>query len=145
LTVVYPDTSFLLPLYLPDSHSVTAQSYFAQKPILVLTPFQQAEFTNSIWQQVFRRKLTSEEASIVLHRFRQDAEDGVFAIEHQPAAWLDSAPSVMRFLTPTLGLRTLDALHISIALALNLQVFWSFDDRQRQAAKAIGLTVNPLD
>ncbi len=145
MTLVYPDTSFLLPLYLPDIHSPRAQSQLSGNQSLILTAFQQAEFSNSVWQQVFRRNLSLQQAASVLDRFHEDTDDGVFLFESQPNGWLEASTSVMRTLTPSLGLRTLDALHIAAALALNLTDFWSFDHRQRAAATAAGLATNLVE
>ncbi len=145
MTLVYPDTSFLLPLYLPDIHSYIAESQLSRERTLVVTPFQQAEFTNSIWQQVFRRNLSLQQAASVLDQFQKDTDEGVFLFEAQPTDWLESSTSGMRLLTPSLGLRTLDALHITAALALNITNFWSFDHRQRAAASAVGLSTNQME
>jgi predicted nucleic acid-binding protein len=42
-------------------------------------------------------------------------------------------------LCTTLGVRTLDSLHVACALELKVQKFWTFDDRQARLAQAIGL------
>jgi len=41
--------------------------------------------------------------------------------------------------TSTLGVRTLDTLHVAAALELKVDRFWTFDDRQRKLAEAEGL------
>jgi len=43
----------------------------------------------------------------------------------------------------TLGCRTLDLLHIAVALSLGVKTFITFDERQRAVAKLEGLTVRP--
>ena len=40
---------------------------------------------------------------------------------------------------PRLGVRTLDSLHVACAFELKAESFWTFDERQRKLAKAIGL------
>jgi predicted nucleic acid-binding protein len=40
-----------------------------------------------------------------------------------------------------LGQRTLDTLHVAIALELNAERFWTFDERQAKLARAVGLKV----
>jgi predicted nucleic acid-binding protein len=43
---------------------------------------------------------------------------------------------------PTIGLRTLDTLHIACALELKAEQFWTFDERQAKLAKALGLKIS---
>ena len=42
-----------------------------------------------------------------------------------------------------IGCRTLDLLHVAVALSLGVKTFVSFDERQRAVAKLEGLTVKP--
>ena len=44
---------------------------------------------------------------------------------------------------PTLGIRTLDSLHVACALELKAEKFWTFDERQARLAEAVGLDTNP--
>jgi predicted nucleic acid-binding protein len=41
--------------------------------------------------------------------------------------------------TATIGLQTLDTLHVACALELKAERFWTFDDRQGRLARAVGL------
>jgi predicted nucleic acid-binding protein len=40
---------------------------------------------------------------------------------------------------PTLGVRTLDSLHVACALELRAERFWTFDEQQAKLAEAVGL------
>jgi predicted nucleic acid-binding protein len=42
-----------------------------------------------------------------------------------------------------IGCRTLDLLHVAVALSLGVKTFVTFDERQRAVAKLEGLTVKP--
>ena len=53
-------------------------------------------------------------------------------------AWETCVELARRF-GPTLGVRTLDTLHVACALELKAQKFWTFDDRQARLAEAVGL------
>ena len=44
---------------------------------------------------------------------------------------------------PTVGTRSLDLLHVAAAVLLQADTFFSFDERQRQAAAGEGMTVKP--
>lgn len=43
----------------------------------------------------------------------------------------------------TIGCRTLDLLHVAVALSLGVKTFVTFDERQRTVAKLEGLRVRP--
>ena len=43
----------------------------------------------------------------------------------------------------TIGCRTLDLLHVAVALSLGVNSFVTFDERQRAVARLEGLTVKP--
>ena len=45
--------------------------------------------------------------------------------------------------SPTLGTRSLDLLHVAAAVLLETETFFSFDERQRQAAAGEGMEVKP--
>jgi hypothetical protein len=45
--------------------------------------------------------------------------------------------------SPTVGTRSLDLLHVAAAMLLQADTFFSFDERQRQAAKGEGMAVKP--
>ena len=46
-------------------------------------------------------------------------------------------------LAASAGQRTIDLLHVAIALEAGAKTFLSFDQRQRKLAKAAGLKVKP--
>lgn len=52
--------------------------------------------------------------------------------------WETSINLARRF-GPTLGVRTLDSLHVACAMELSAQKFWTFDERQAKLAEAAGL------
>lgn len=59
-----------------------------------------------------------------------------------PAIWRRCRELSDRFALTTGG-RTLDALHVATALILGVQVFVTFDVRQRELAREAGLKVRP--
>ena len=63
-------------------------------------------------------------------------------VELPESAWETSIDLARRF-GPTLGVRTLDSLHVACALELKADKFWTFDERQAKLAEAVGLDTNP--
>jgi hypothetical protein len=61
-----------------------------------------------------------------------------------PEAAFIRAKALSRKITPSIGVRAVDLLHIAAALELGAESLYTFDQRQHQAAHAVGLTVNQL-
>ncbi len=140
----YADTSFLVSLYGRDPHSPAALAEVRRhKPIFLLTPFGDAEFTNAVELRVFHKEWTPAEARAVRKEFLQDVSVGILRIEGLPAEAYDLARTLSRRHTSKLGTRALDVIHVASALLLRPGVFYSFDERQRKLAEAEGLTVRP--
>jgi predicted nucleic acid-binding protein len=114
----------------------------AGSPSVWLTEFNRAELANAIFQQVFLKRLTTADAAQVWSDFRRDCADGVWTgVRFPHQAWETCIDLVRRF-GPTLGVRTLDSLHVACALELGAERFWTFDERQARLAKAVGLKTN---
>jgi predicted nucleic acid-binding protein len=136
---VYADTSFFVSLYVPDSHSPEAERRMASSPDVWLTPFHVAEWTHAVEQQVFRRLASRNEADQAYARFQQHRESGLWMEVAMPESALDVCAQLARRHAAKLGLRTLDTLHVASALELKAGHFWTFDRRQKELARAIGL------
>jgi predicted nucleic acid-binding protein len=57
----------------------------------------------------------------------------------QPPTVFAASERLARRHVATLGVRTLDSLHVAAALELGAGRFWTFDDRQTRLAEAEGL------
>lgn len=141
--IAYADTGFLVSLYAHDSHSAVASALVKQQPIFLLTPLGEAEFTNALELQVFRKQWTRREANLVREEFLRHQSVGVFRIEPLTPEFWDKAIAISRRHTTRLGTRTLDLLHVAAAIVLNADVLYSFDERQRKLAAAEQLPVLP--
>jgi len=135
----YADTSFLVSLYIPDVHSLEAERRMASNPAVWLTPFHVAEWTHAVEQQVFRRAASRTEADQSYERFRQHRESGLWVEVAMPESVFDVCAQLARRHGAKLGLRTLDTLHVASALELKAERFWTFDERQKKLARAVGL------
>lgn len=141
--IAYADTGFLISLYREDDHSAAASALMQSKPVFLLTPFIEAEFTNALQLAVFRKRSTIAEIRMIYESFAQHQASGVFrAVPLSSEVW-ETAVSLSRRHTAKLGVRTLDVIHVAAALVLMPEVFFSFDDRQRKLAHAAGLRIRP--
>ncbi len=107
-----------------------------------MTRFARAEIVNSVHLAVHRRYIDDRAASAAIADLDADVREGRLAIVDAP--WrrvLDLAAELSVRHTAAFGTRTLDVLHVAIALALDARRFVSYDRRQLALAKAVGLRV----
>jgi predicted nucleic acid-binding protein len=135
----YADTSFLLSLYLTDVHTPEAEQRMASSPLMWLTSFHVAEWTHAVEQHVFRGALSRNEGDLYHRQFQENRESGSRIEVAVPDSVFDVCIQLARRYAARLGLRTLDTLHVASALELKAERFWTFDERQKKLARAVGL------
>ena len=136
---IYADSSYVASLYVIGAHSAEARRRAALKPIVWLTPFNRAELAHAVYSQVFRGRITSTEASRAWELYEEDCIAGIWIPIDLPQRTWETSINLARSFGPTLGVRTLDSLHVACAMELSAQKFWTFDDRQAKLAEAAGL------
>jgi predicted nucleic acid-binding protein len=146
--IAYADTGFLMSLYGRDANSARAVALAARhKPVFFLTEFGEVEFANAVERLLFPHRegatWTLREAQAVRIRLEQHVNAGVFQLRPVPNEAWQTAIRLSRQYTARLGTRTLDVLHVALALSLQPDVFFTFDRRQWKLAKAVGLRVLP--
>jgi predicted nucleic acid-binding protein len=140
--IVYADTSFQVAAYIVDAHSPAVVSCMAKKPQICLTPFSRSEVANAIYRQPFIGRLTMAEAQRAWRSFESDCAAGVWQDVAFPIPAWETCVDLARRFAPTLGIRTLDSLHVACALELKADRFWTFDDRQARLAETVGLSTS---
>ncbi|MGD0938147.1 MAG: type II toxin-antitoxin system VapC family toxin [Terracidiphilus sp.] len=140
---VYADSSVLVSSYVDDAHSREADRRMSTAPAVWLTPFNRAELANALYRQVFRARLSALEAQLAWNNFEQDCANGIWNAINLPERTWETSIDLARRYGPTLGVRTLDSLHVACAMELKAQKFWTFDERQARLADAVGLDTNP--
>ncbi len=141
----YADTSFLARVYTPHADSDRALAWLrkARDP-LPFTPLHRLELRNALRLRVFRGELNAEQRKLAFQEIESDLGSGVLA--HIPIPWTDAfreSEDLAAEYTEKLGVRSIDLLHVGIALSLKATEFLTFDDRQSGLAKAAGLKVKP--
>jgi predicted nucleic acid-binding protein len=101
----------------------------------------QAELAHAIEQQVFQRRISAVQASRAYDGFEEDRKFGRWLESAMPEAAFDMVIKLARRHVARLGCRTLDTLHIACALELGATKFLTFDHRQEELAKAVGLAL----
>jgi predicted nucleic acid-binding protein len=134
--MIYPDTSFLFSRYVTDAHSVEVDRRMGLHPAVIVTPFHRAELANAIFRWVFLGKTSVRDANLAFADFEADCTAGIFQIFGIPDLAYYACADLARQHAPTLGVRTLDTLHVAAALELKATRFWTFDERQARLAEA---------
>ena len=108
----------------------------------MLTPLHLLEMRSAIRQKQGRNEVTSAECQALLSDFDQDIASGFYVRIAPPwdnifarAEMLSSQHTVSTLC------RTLDTLHVALALELGATEFCTFDQRQAAMARLAGLTV----
>lgn len=140
----YIDTSFLASLYLFDANSneavgtmtrVNAGGYLASTLTLL-------EAVNAFYLRAFRKEISTIQAKRCSLDLDKDLHGGVFQVVAVADSHFERAQQISRRLTARMGTRTADLLHVAIALEVGAAFLYSFDVRQRELAKALGMKVN---
>lgn len=142
----YADTSFLISLYTEDANSKEASRLSLSwiEPVLI-TPFGESEFVNTLELRVFRKEVTAAEAEKSFRDFQADLESESFlASRAVPASMFERAILLSRQHVRHIGTRAMDVLHVAVALELRAKEFLTFDRGQGKLAQRAGLTVRPV-
>lgn len=150
----YADTNFIVRWYLPMAESVDADDQMGAlrnngTPALPLTWLHRIEVTNAFQMSVFQSRLsarqprhTLEQAMAAFATFRADAAAGMFLQSVPLPEKLEAQFEELSLRhTARHGFRTYDLLHVSSALLLKCDTFWSFDPKASKLAALEGLKV----
>jgi predicted nucleic acid-binding protein len=141
----YADTSFLARIYTPHADSAKALAWMQRAmQALPLTPLHRHELRNAIRLRVFRGEITAEQRKDTFREIESDLADNI--LSHTPIPWTDTfreAENLAAAHTEALGVRSIDLLHVGLAVTLKATEFLTFDTRQAVLAKAAGFKVKP--
>ena len=141
----YFDTGVLLKLYLPEPNAAQAIALVTSVGSSVpLTAFHRLEMTSALRQKQGRGEMSSSESLNIQGDLNLDIASGFYDLQNP--AWADvfqRAEALGNLHGPKTLCRSLDTLHIALALELGATEFCTFDARQASMAKLAGLHVIP--
>ena len=129
-----------------DANSERAAASIQQAKLpIVLTTFGELELANAISLRLFRRELASSRVKATRALVQQDLINRVLLVSPLTTRIFVRAMQIARQRTPQLGTRTLDILHVASAMELKTDMFYTFDRKQEELARAEGLALDPKD
>jgi predicted nucleic acid-binding protein len=141
----YADSPFLVSLHRADTNHAAANAYLAKAALtLAFTPLHRVEVRNALRNATANGEMTGADCRQAFRQIDDDLCDGLLI--HTSVEWTDvfcRADELSEKHAATHGVRTIDLLHVAIALECGAKTFLSFDTRQRKLAKAAGLKVKP--
>lgn len=150
--MIYADTNFFTNTLVDMSHRREAEGLLFECPQrLPVTWLHRLEVVNALQQCVFltrqgmqQLRVAPELAAASEARFFDEVDLGIQY--HHSTISPEAIESMFQDLshrhTAREGFRTYDILHVSSALVLGCDTFWSFDQKARKLARLEGLAVN---
>jgi predicted nucleic acid-binding protein len=143
--MIYLDASIVFSLYRPDQNSAFAASLIAAaRAPLILSSFCEFEVFNALGLCVFRKEISEQEALGTQRKFEINIASGSYLTRPLPESAFVRAKALAEKITPSIGVRAADLLHIAAAIELGAKSLYTFDLRQHKSAQAAGLKVNQL-
>ena len=140
----YWDTSALLKLYVTEPDSARIRTRASATGPLMTSDAVRWELFVALQRKETSGNLTTGAAEVFYGQFESDVTAGRIVVQALDSAQLPRFQSLVKQLhrhQPPILIRTLDALHLSAALGGQAEEFVTTDQRQAQAATALGLTV----
>lgn len=144
---IYFDTGLILPLYFEEAFSAVVNRFVeTEKAPIAINLLHETEFENACRLKAFRGEMPMAKVDAVLDN--RDADIAAGLLVRRPVNWIQVFEESRRMIaagTARTGCRTLDVMHVAIALRWGFERFASSDERQRKIAKLAGLKVVNLE
>lgn len=141
----YPDTSFLLSLYVAQAHTPAVRAHLTtMREPLPVGSLLRFEFANAVRSAAQRGAIQMQNATAALAACDVDVDAGRVVIP--PVDWERvhaEAERLSNAHTWRVGQTSFDVLHVAAAVTLGVKVFLTFDKNQRRLAGSAGLKVKP--
>jgi predicted nucleic acid-binding protein len=138
----YADASLLFSLYSTDTNSPKADAWRMANPDpLLFTAFHRLELRNALNLAVFQQRLTPGEVQSAWQEVEKDIAAGLLI--SSGGLWhrvFGEAEFLAANHTSAVGCRTLDVLHVAAAKLVGVTEFSTFDTRQADLVKKVGMT-----
>lgn len=137
--ICYADASFIASLYLNDRNTSAALDAFRKHAPIFISELTRLEVINAFCLSRFHHGLSEFEAARAVEMFARNCRSGAFRLAGPDAGAWERAVSLATNHTAAVGTRTLDILHVAVALRCETDLFLTFDKRQAVLADRVGL------
>ena len=145
--MTYCDTSLLVAFYANENAAPDAAKLLTR--ISHPVPFNrilELELRNAIRRKVPRREATPAQARGFLRQLQADLSRGLLAWQEVNFEQIfDRAENLGARFTERLNTRSIDILHVSVAIETGCDTFYTFDRDQAQLAVVAGLSTNQIN
>lgn len=140
---IYLDTSALIKLYIIENGSAVINKITTENAApLPIWDLHIIEFQNALKLKVFRGELTVEEERYLSALFKERKKAGIYYTPELDRE--DHTALCLEFtdFSPKFGCRSLDIMHVAAASLFKVDQFITFDSRQADLAKEVGLNTS---
>ena len=143
---IYCDTSFLMSHLIDDENTDEARAVIyrlsARSQISELT---RLEYHTAICQKVGRNEFSKAESKKALSELERqlDMKWFVLRVDVEMSEVWKRAHLLTDKYTAQFKLRSLDIWHVAFAMTCGTEIFLTFDKRQSELARSVGMVVNP--
>ncbi len=143
--MIYLASSVVFSVQGKDANTFAAIALLksAHEP-LALTHLCEVEFVNALSLRLFRKEISQRQALSSIADLEQNIRSGVYQLLPIPESAFARAKNLAQTLTPAIGVRAVDLLHVAAALELGASALYTFDQKQHRTAHSAGLEVNHL-
>src|SRR5208337_3858118 len=122
--MIYLDSSVVFSVQGRDANTLAAIKLlqFANEPV-VLTDLCDLEFVNALSLRIFRKEISQGQALSSIADLEQNIRMGVYQLSPFPEGTFTRAKALAQSLTPSIGVRAADLLHVAAALELGVGSF----------------------
>jgi hypothetical protein len=143
--MIYLDTSVLVSMHIRDANTPAALSLVRDADeALLMSSLAELETVNAFGLRVFRNEMLAVNRDNAVRDLDDDVQSGMLTVLPLPDSAFARAKALARTLTPAIGVRAVDLLHVAAAIELGVSALYTFDRKQHRTAQAAGLAVNPL-
>lgn len=138
--MIYLDTSAFLKLYVRETGSDFVQKVLeSQNAPIPVADVLEWEFSNALRLKVFRGELDGGTVDHMMKLFDDRLLRGQYVAVDIDRSLLNRDVRDLSRYSSTIGSRTLDVVHVAIAVQLKADQLVTFDDRQADLARNAGL------
>lgn len=139
MSLIYADTSSLVKYYYPEADSDKIEALLLKADRIFISHLTVTEMASALAKKVRMGDLKKEKEAVLWNTFLDDMQTEKIELIPLDERHYLKAADFIRELGGRHGLRTLDALHLSIAHSLQASKFLCSDTTLSQVAAKIGI------